>query len=342
MIPSITDIRRSLSDCQSSFSRLTAMRPVEGCRPQRTSRFAEFGVAWREGRWLLCTPLTADAVGSVERMASQLKRVRSEFLTDYEVYRSELEFADSAGGRHACDVVMQRMPDGASLQDVAAVSSRERLCGRLRQMQREFARMGFAHNNLKPCNIILADDERPVAVRYHFASFGDDAGKADAAAFDELERYVMSLPESDEESPLPSAGESAPDRGVMLPGGCERVGTEHEQMVVIRREGMYGYADARGTIVVAPQFDCAGDFREGRAEVEYAGRMGLVDKSGKYVIAPEWEYLEYRDDCGISLVLSDGMWSAIDYEGHPTGIRCAAVADVCRLLRERMNIVVEP
>lgn len=81
---------------------------------------------------------------------------------------------------------------------------------------------------------------------------------------------------------------------------------------------------------------------EGRAEVEYAGRMGLVDKSGKYVIAPEWEYLEYRDDCGISLVLSDGMWSAIDYEGHPTGIRCAAVADVCRLLRERMNIVVEP
>ena len=335
MTPSISDVMRSLSDCRATLDRLADVRPAEGMPVVRTTMFAEFAVEWHGDRWMLCTPLKEGAAESLARMVPRLKRAGAEHVAEFHVYHSELKFTDSTGCMHICDVVMQRMPDGNSLADCAVISSHGALLRELDEMQEEFRRIGFSHNNLKPENVIVTRDEHLVAVRCHFASFGEAGTNGDGEAFDSLRRLVESKPLADEMSDEFTA------RVAATVGGCEVAGPECEQRIRIRRDGLTGFADTSGTIVIEPRFDSAEDFREGRAEVDVGGRKGLIDKSGRYVIPARYEYLEYHDDCGISVVRSEGVWSVFDYDGNPTGIRHESVAQVQRMLTERMKITIE-
>ena len=174
-----------------------------------------------------------------------------------------------------------------------------------------------------------------MAVRCHFARFGQVGTCGDAEAFDALRRFVKSKRLCDEVSADDFAAQ------VIEVAGCETVGTECEQRIRVRRDGLTGYADTRGKVVIEPVFDEAGDFAEGRAKVKVNGRMGLIDKAGRWVIQPRYESLEHYVDCGISLVLADGVWSALDYDGYPMGIYHARLQEVARMLNERMKITIE-
>ena len=48
----------------------------------------------------------------------------------------------------------------------------------------------------------------------------------------------------------------------------------------------YGYIDKSGKVVIEPQFDYVRDFSEGLAVVEKDGKWGVIDKNGKVVIEP--------------------------------------------------------
>lgn len=349
MIPSVTDIRRALSDSSSCFDRLADVRLGSNEPVGRNTMFAEFDVEWQGGRWLLCTPVNSLADGAVDnmaRMAARLRAARPRHLAEYRVFRSELLFADSAGGGHRCDVVMQLLPSGDSLDRCKSLLSREGALAQLADMQAEFARMGFAHNNLKPENIIVTPDGRFVAVRSHFARMGECADPGaegnDGKAFEALRRYVESLPEDYESN---AADEAVTENGrveaAVAAAGCEVVDGECEQRITIRRDGLYGYADAKGEVVVEPKYDAAEQFREGRAKVEIDGRKGLIDKSGRWVIPARCEQLEYDDVSGITLLQADGVWSVADYEGRPMGICSRRVDEVCRAVSERMNVTFE-
>jgi hypothetical protein len=47
-----------------------------------------------------------------------------------------------------------------------------------------------------------------------------------------------------------------------------------------------GYIDTKGIVVITPQFDFAMPFRYGRARVQLANRYGYIDKQGKYIGSP--------------------------------------------------------
>lgn len=335
MIPSITDVRRALSDCRANLDQLADVRPLDGMPAVRTTMFAEFAVEWHGGVWILCTPLKEGATESLTRMVPRLKAAGAKHIAEFRVFHSELKFTDSTGCRHECDVVMQRMPGVESFGSRAVISSHEKLLRELDDMQAEFRHMGFTHNNLKPENVIVTRDERLVAVRCHFASFGEAGTNGDGEAFDVLRQEIMSKRIADDAS-----DDDVVARRVAV-SECETTGIECEQRIRIRRNGLTGFADTNGTIVIEPRFDSAEDFREGRAEIGIGGRKGLIDKSGRYVIPPCYEYLEYRDDCGISIVRTECVWSVFDYEGNPTGIRHESIAEIQRMLAERMNITIE-
>lgn len=59
-----------------------------------------------------------------------------------------------------------------------------------------------------------------------------------------------------------------------------------------RLDGKWGYIDKRGKIVIRPQFDYAEAFSEGLARIRIgpvkAGKWGFVDKTGAVVIQPEY------------------------------------------------------
>ena len=60
-----------------------------------------------------------------------------------------------------------------------------------------------------------------------------------------------------------------------------------EGVVAVRIEGKYGYADKTGKIVIAPQFDEVYRFREGLAGVRTGSWWGFIDKTGEWVIEPK-------------------------------------------------------
>jgi hypothetical protein len=86
------------------------------------------------------------------------------------------------------------------------------------------------------------------------------------------------------------------------------VGNRSEGLLPFRetKEGKTGYINEKGDVVIKPSFLEAGSFTGGRAVVslpaEYPNiRYGLIDKKGKYLIKPEYNYI---------LILGEGMSAA--------------------------------
>lgn len=90
------------------------------------------------------------------------------------------------------------------------------------------------------------------------------------------------------------------------------------QLFVFEKDGLYGYTDARGAVVIEPQFLLAWNFSEGLAQVQlctdYGYRWGFIDKTGKVVIAPIFDDVEDFSE-GLAAVRIDGLWGFIDRNG---------------------------
>lgn len=65
------------------------------------------------------------------------------------------------------------------------------------------------------------------------------------------------------------------------------------ELFPVEMDGKYGYIDKTGKIVIAPKFDYASDFREGLAGIRVGnpetGLFGYIDTSGKIVIKPKYQ-----------------------------------------------------
>ena len=64
-------------------------------------------------------------------------------------------------------------------------------------------------------------------------------------------------------------------------------------LCVLRDEdtGKFGYMGDADDWVIKPIFDLGRDFSEGFAAVELDGKWGFIDKSGKVVIEPKYDYV---------------------------------------------------
>lgn len=61
-----------------------------------------------------------------------------------------------------------------------------------------------------------------------------------------------------------------------------------EGLAAVRIDGLFGYIDKSGAVVIAPQYDQAGPFMAGRAEVSKAGLSGVTDRDGTVVVDPQY------------------------------------------------------
>lgn len=61
-------------------------------------------------------------------------------------------------------------------------------------------------------------------------------------------------------------------------------------MHIFRSGKQCGYANFRGTPVIAARFDDCVDFRENVARVKVGGKWGFVDRTGKEVVPPQYDY----------------------------------------------------
>ncbi len=108
-------------------------------------------------------------------------------------------------------------------------------------------------------------------------------------------------------------GASACRPGNSEPEPANGTSTENKLYPVLE-EGLWGYMNHDGHLAVAPQFDAAWPFSEGRALVQLNGRFGYLDAQGDIAVP-----IQYRDawyfSNGLAPVLADSAWSFIDYDG---------------------------
>jgi hypothetical protein len=86
-------------------------------------------------------------------------------------------------------------------------------------------------------------------------------------------------------------------------------------LVPVRQNGAWGYATGGGTLAIAPQFERADRFVEGRALVRRNGRYGFIDTSGTAVIPPTYAAARPFSK-GRAPVRPDSLWGFVDREGR--------------------------
>lgn len=109
----------------------------------------------------------------------------------------------------------------------------------------------------------------------------------------------------------------------------DEIGEFSEGLLPVCLEGLAGFADLKGQIVIKPAYRAAGSFSEGLAAVVVAGpegdNVGFIDRSGKLVISAKFPIEEgyyvilpkqlYRFSDGLAVVPREGLFGFIDKTG---------------------------
>src|SRR5215475_14619897 len=90
----------------------------------------------------------------------------------------------------------------------------------------------------------------------------------------------------------------------------------NDYLFLVRIKGKYGYINCVGNIVIAPQFEIGGQFREGLASVRVGDEYGFIDRTGRMVIAPRFRNVwEFSEGLAFAAETGSSYWGVIDKTG---------------------------
>lgn len=314
MLASIRQFTRALLTPDLSFATLADARVV--CGPDglpllhRTTRFAEAQIEWQGQRWILSLPLHPSAMHRIERLANQLRTIGSPALTEYRILPREMCWEDAHNQVFTSDLILQSTPSGGGFSEALIHERGATLLAALDALEAELRRVGFVHRNLKPNNLIWHNG-RLYPLRYHDACIGSPDA-SDAAAFEALRELVRTTTGCSELHDAAAAYDAAPRLE-----GHRWTGNPFEGLICVEDDAGFGYVDTENRPVIPSQFAWAGDFHEGRAEVQTAeGTMGLIDRNGTYILPPIYEIVDYDPATSRIRCRLDGRWAEFDYTGR--------------------------
>ena len=90
---------------------------------------------------------------------------------------------------------------------------------------------------------------------------------------------------------------------------------EPGELIPFRKDDVAGYLDAKGEVVIPPQFQVASTFSEGLACVCKGGLFGYIDTRGEWVIPPRFQYANDFSDGVAGVHLGEIGWGFIDRTG---------------------------
>lgn len=128
-----------------------------------------------------------------------------------------------------------------------------------------------------------------------------------------------------------------------------------QELARVRDNDKFGFIDRSGAMVIAPQFDKAGDFSEGYAPALQDKKWGYIDTSGKWVIQPTYDKVKAFNS-GYTLVLKDDQWNYIDasenvfstpvqekfYDFNENGIAFYRIGKKMGLMDTNAKVILEP
>ncbi len=282
----------------------------------RTTNFAEAEIKKDGKRYILGMPLSDDAHVHCLRKVTLMNQFISPCITFSDVLIDEMIFLNRFGEVKKADLLLHQIPDGDTLYDYAEYGSRKEILKALDVLEAEFRRMGIVHNNLTPHNIIVKEDGHLSVIRYHYtekATAEKDCGEEFASIRD----WVNTVVDVDSDEAESTHHDAATYRlPASLFSGYKHVSNPFEELVCVADEHGYLYVNCENKVIIDSRFKWAGDFHEGRAEVETETGMGLIDKEGNYIIEPKYKIVDYDVDCGLSRVRQGDQWALFNYIGE--------------------------
>ncbi|MDR1594424.1 MAG: WG repeat-containing protein [Prevotellaceae bacterium] len=88
-----------------------------------------------------------------------------------------------------------------------------------------------------------------------------------------------------------------------------------EGLIAVRKNTMWGYKDKTGKWVIQPQFEVAGNFYDSMALVKQDKKYGYIDKEGKWLILPQFNGDVYSFKEGMAVAKQNNKWGFIDKTG---------------------------
>jgi len=107
-------------------------------------------------------------------------------------------------------------------------------------------------------------------------------------------------------------------KGEKVEAPIEKIEQEVEEEVLLKafeENGLYGYKDKAGNIVIKPKYQYAMDFSDGLAAVKLNNRWGYIDIEGNLVIQLKYDDAWMFED-GLAVVGIDGYVGYIDAKGN--------------------------
>ncbi|MFI3285796.1 MAG: WG repeat-containing protein [Rikenellaceae bacterium] len=279
----------------------------------RTKFFADVEIHWQGKRYILSLPLCLQAYTMAQYAAIRVRPLHSKIILKYRLLHNELTYIDSRGEVKFSDLLLQEIPEGYTLKEAAPLLCDDILREKLNALEEEFGRLSLKHNNLKSDNIILSNSDNLLyPIRLHYATIGEDP----TSEFQELRHELLTLT-GHHTTFEPQQRDEIQSHYREAAFGYSAVGAPHEGLCVAENShGYFGYINPKGDTLITPQFVWASNLCEGRAEVETSEGMGLIDRSGKFIIEPHYKIIEFDPTTGRSRAkVSDNKWLIFDYNG---------------------------
>lgn len=121
------------------------------------------------------------------------------------------------------------------------------------------------------------------------------------------------------------------------------------ELISFRQDGLVGFVDADGDIIIKPKFVAALEFSDGLACVCRDRLFGYIDRTGEFVIPPSFQYANPFAEGLAGVQIEEGKWGFIDktgkvvippnynwvYGGFREGLAQVVVAGQARYINQR-------
>ena len=105
-------------------------------------------------------------------------------------------------------------------------------------------------------------------------------------------------------------------------------------MMVVTQQEKYGFINDRGELMVDTVYDNAKEFSEGLSAVKKDGLWGYIDKTGAVVIQPEYQEVTSFNNNKADVLVKDSGWHIIDQSNKRIYYTSDAIAEAEKLLQD--------
>ena len=321
---------------------------ADGTPSMRTSsRYLELNAQWRGTPCRLCCPIDSTAIHHAVKQCAALKRIDTPLLAGYRLLTKELRV-----GNEWCDIVLEVLPKGEPLDQILArkvsASQARTLAAEWIATAEALTEIPFSHRALSTSRIIVredggmtlcglhhgrvehsTDDHRAI-VEITYKILRSAIPNIDYPAVNEL---ITASDRSELCARLSTIAGEAKVRPIKRPteniqrttrrlldsvdfSNREWIGIISEDRIAFREGGRYGFLSMLNNVIIKPQFVRVEPFHEGRAIVETDEGVGLINKRGKWIIAPEHKELYWSADYNIATICNTNGWAIYDSLGN--------------------------